>query len=444
MNSISLSDHFNYRRLLRFTLPSIIMMIFTSIYSVVDGLFVSNFVGITPFAAINLIFPFIQILGCFGFMFGAGGSALVSLTLGTGKKEQANQIFSMLTYLAIVLGVVLAVIGFIFIEPIAVLMGADETMLPYCVTYGRILLLSLPAFLLQNMFQNFLITAEKPTLGLFVTILAGVTNMCLDALFIVVFHWGLAGAAVATAIAQCVGGILPFIYFARKNSSLLKLGKLYFNGKMLLTTCINGSSELVTNISMSVVSILYNFQLMRFAGENGVAAYGAVMYVGFIFAAVFLGYSIGIAPVIGFHHGAQNTDELKGLFRKSNTLVIAANVVLAVAALFLSPTLARIFVGDEPALLEMTVTAFRFYSISVLFSGFNIFGSAFFTALNDGLVSAVISFLRTLVFQIATVLILPIFFELNGVWYSLFIAEILSFAVTLIFYITKRKTYRYW
>lgn len=444
MNSISLSDHFNYRRLLRFTLPSIIMMIFTSIYSVVDGLFVSNFVGITPFAAINLIFPFIQIMGCFGFMFGAGGSALVSLTLGTGKKEQANQIFSMLTYLAIVLGVLLAVLGFVFIEPIAVLMGADDTMLPYCVTYGRILLLSLPAFLLQNMFQNFLITAEKPTLGLFVTILAGVTNMCLDALFIIVFHWGLAGAAVATAIAQCVGGILPFVYFARKNSSLLKLGKMYFNGKMLLTTCINGSSELVTNISMSVVSILYNFQLMKFAGENGVAAYGAVMYVGFIFAAVFLGYSIGIAPVIGFHHGAQNTDELKGLFRKSNTLVISANIVLAIAALFLSPTLARIFVGDEPALLEMTVTAFRFYSVSVLFSGFNIFGSAFFTALNDGLVSAVISFLRTLVFQIATVLILPVFFELNGVWYSLFIAEILSFAVTMTFYITKRKTYRYW
>lgn len=444
MNSISLSDHFNYRRLLRFTLPSIIMMIFTSIYSVVDGLFVSNFVGITPFAAINLIFPFIQILGCFGFMFGAGGSALVSLTLGTGKKEQANQIFSMLTYLAIVLGVLLAVLGFVFIEPIAVLMGADDTMLPYCVTYGRILLLSLPAFLLQNMFQNFLITAEKPTLGLFVTILAGVTNMCLDALFIIVFHWGLAGAAIATAIAQCVGGVLPFIYFSRKNSSLLKLGKMYFNGKMLFTTCVNGSSELVTNISMSVVSILYNFQLMRFAGENGVAAYGAVMYVGFIFAAVFLGYSIGIAPVIGFHHGAQNTDELKGLFRKSNTLVISANIVLAIAALFLSPTLARIFVGDEPALLEMTVTAFRFYSVSVLFSGFNIFGSAFFTALNDGLVSAVISFLRTLVFQIATVLILPVFFELNGVWYSLFIAEILSFAVTMTFYITKRKTYRYW
>lgn len=443
MSNISLSDHFNYRKLLQFTLPSIIMMIFTSIYSVVDGLFVSNFVGITPFAAINLIFPFIQIMGCFGFMFGAGGSALVSLTLGTGKKEQANQIFSMLTYLALILGVVLAVLGFLFIEPIAILMGADEVMLPYCVTYGRILLLSLPAFLLQNMFQNFLITAEKPTLGLFVTILAGVTNMCLDALFIIVFHWGLAGAAVATAIAQCVGGILPFIYFARKNSSLLKLGKMYFNGKMLLTTCINGSSELVTNISMSVVSILYNFQLMKFSGENGVAAYGAVMYVGFIFAAVFLGYSIGVAPVIGFHHGAQNTKELKGLFKKSNTLVISADLLLALLALILSPTLARIFVGEEPVLLEMTVTAFRFYSISVLFSGFNIFGSAFFTALNDGLVSAVISFLRTLVFQIATVLILPVFFELNGVWYSLFIAEILSFAVTLTFYITKRKTYHY-
>lgn len=443
MSNIQLSDHFNYGRLLRFTLPSIVMMIFTSIYSVVDGLFVSNFVGITPFAALNLIYPFIQIFGCFGFMFGAGGSALVSLTLGTGKKKEANQIFSMLTYLALGLGILLSVIGIIFIEPIAILMGADEILLPYCITYGRILLISLPAFLLQNMFQNFLITAEKPTLGLIVTVLAGVTNICLDALFIVVFHWGLAGAAIATAIAQCVGGLLPFLYFARKNSSLLKLGKMFFNGKLLLTTCINGSSELVTNISMSVVSILYNFQLMRFAGENGVAAYGAVMYVGFIFAAVFLGYSIGVAPVIGFHYGAQNQDELKGLFRKSNTLVISANVLLAIAALMLSPFLARIFVGEDPVLLEMTETAFRFYSFSVLFSGFNIFGSAFFTALNDGPVSATISFLRTLIFQIVTVLALPVFFELNGVWYSLFVAEILSAIVTTGFYIAKRKTYHY-
>lgn len=441
--NIQLSDHFDYSRLFRFTLPSIIMMIFTSIYSVVDGLFVSNFVGITPFAAINLIFPFTQILGCVGFMFGAGGSALVSATLGMRNQERANRIFSMLTYITIISGIVLAIIGIIFIEPIAVLMGADEQLLPYCVVYGRILLAVLPAFMLQNLFQSFLITAGKPTLGLFVTITAGVTNMILDALFIVGFHWGLVGAAVATAIAQCIGGLIPLVYFARKNTSSLKLGKTFFDKKALFDSCTNGSSELVTNISMSVVSILYNLQLMKFAGENGVAAYGAVMYVGFIFAAIFLGYSIGVAPVIGYHYGAQNHSELQNLFRKSSTLVTSANVILAALAFVMSVPLAKLFVRHDTALLEMTVSAFHYYAISVLFSGFNIFGSAFFTALNNGIVSATISFLRTLLFQIASVLILPIFFGLNGVWYSLFVAEILASAVTFTFIIKKKNIYHY-
>lgn len=441
--NIQLSDHFDYSRLLRFTLPSIIMMIFTSIYSVVDGLFVSNFVGITPFAALNLIYPFIQILGCFGFMFGAGGSALVSATLGMRNQERADRIFSMLTYITIISGIILAIIGILFIEPIAVLMGADAELLPYCIIYGRILLAAIPAFMLQNLFQSFLITAGKPTLGLVVTIAAGITNMVLDALFIVGFHWGLVGAAAATAIAQCIGGLIPLIYFARKNTSSLKLGKTVFDKKALLVSCTNGSSELVTNISMSVVSILYNLQLMKFAGENGVAAYGAVMYVGFIFAAVFLGYSIGVAPVIGYHYGAQDHAELKNLFRKSITLVASANVILAALAFTLSVPLAKLFVRHDLALLEMTVSAFHYYAISVLFSGFNIFGSAFFTALNNGVVSATISFLRTLLFQIASVLILPIFFELNGVWYSLFAAEILASIVTFTFIIKKKNVYHY-
>lgn len=441
---IQLSDHFNYGKLLRFTLPTIVMMIFTSIYSVVDGFFVSNYVGITQFAAINLIMPFTQILGSFGFMFGAGGTALVSLSLGQGKKEKANSIFSMLVYVTLICGILLAVFGIVFIEPIALAMGADEALLPYSVTYGRILLAMLPAFMLQNLFQSFLVTAEKPFLGLLVTVGAGVTNMFLDALFIIGFRWGLVGAAVATIIAQFVGGIIPFIYFASKNTSELRLGKLQWDGKALVNTCTNGMSELVSNISMSVVSILYNYQLMKLAGENGVAAYGAVMYVGFIFAAVFLGYSIGVAPVIGFHYGAKNQDELKGLFRKSNTLVVGANIGLAAIAFGLSEPLAKLFVGSDVAVLDMTMTAFRFYSIAVLFSGFSIFGSAFFTALSNGVVSAVISFLRTLVFQVASVLILPIFFGLNGVWYSLFVAEIFAMFVTFTFYIIKRKEYQYY
>ena len=441
---IQLSDHFDYKRLLRFTLPSIVMMIFTSIYSVVDGIFISNFVGTTPFAAINLIFPFLQILGCVGFMFGAGGSALVSMTLGEGDSLRANRIFSLLIYVGLGVGVVFAALGCMFIEPIAVLMGADEALLPLCVTYGRIILLALPAFMIQNMLQSFLITAEKPKLGLGVTVAAGVTNMVLDALFIAVFRWELVGAAAATATAQLVGGVIPFVYFLRKNNSLLHLGKAHFDGRALLRTCTNGASELVTNISMSVVSMLYNFQLMRFEGEDGVAAYGAVMYVGFIFVAIFIGYSIGSAPVIGYHHGARNHGELKSLFRKSNALILVSGAVLAVLALVLASPLAHLFVrGGSERLVEMTVTAFRFYSISVIFSGVNIFGSSFFTALGDGAVSATISFLRMFAFQAVSVLVLPIFFEVNGIWYSLFLAEILSVIVTAVFYITKRKKYKY-
>lgn len=446
--NIQLSDHFSFKKLLTFTGPSIIMMIFTSIYSVVDGFFISNFVGITEFAAINLIMPFTQILGCIGFMFGAGGSALVSKTLGEKNDEKANRIFSMLVYIGICTGIVLSILGIIFIEPIARLLGADSVMLPHCVTYGRVLLCTLPFFMLQNMFQSFLITAERPSVGLAVTVGAGVTNMVLDALFIIVFKWSIVGAAAATAIAQIVGGIIPFIYFISGNNVRIHLCRTQFDIRAILSTCANGSSELVSNISMSIVSILYNFQLMKFAGSNGVAAYGAVMYVSFIFIAIFIGYSIGVAPVIGFHYGASNSDELKNLFKKSCTIIGSCAAVLFAIAFILSKPLAIFFLGsntavENPELIDMTVNAFKYFAISVLFSGFSIFGSAFFTALNDGAVSAAISFMRMLVFQIITVLILPIFFEINGIWYSFFTAEILSLAVTLFFLIKMRKKYNY-
>lgn len=443
-----MSDHFNYRKLILFTLPSVVMMIFTSIYSVVDGFFISNFVGKTEFAAINLIMPFTQILGCIGFMFGSGGSALVSKTLGEGDRKRASRIFSLLVYIALALGALLSVLGIIFLPLIAKLMGASDAMLPFCVTYGRILLSTLPAFMMQNMFQSFLVTAEKPTLGLFVTVAAGLTNMCLDALFIVVFKWGIVGAAVATSIAQIVGGVIPFVYFARKNTSLLKLCKTSFDKKAVFDACTNGSSELVSNISMSVVSILYNFKLMELAGEDGVAAYGAVMYVSFIFIAVFLGYSVGVAPVIGFHYGAGNKGELRGLLRRSLIMVGIAAVALAAISFGLSETLARFFLGaktvdQNPKLLGMTIDAFEFFALSTLFSGFSIFGSAFFTALGNGGVSAAISFLRTMLFQIAAVLILPIIFGLDGIWYSFLASELFAMLVTVAFLVGMRKKYEY-
>lgn len=440
---IQLSEHFNYKKLLRFTLPSIIMMIFTSIYSVVDGFFVSNFVGKTPFAAVNFIMPFLMILGAFGFMFGTGGSALISKTMGEGDKERAKQLFSLFIYVSAGCGVVIAAAGIIFIRPVAALLGADGTMLEDCVRYGRIILIALPAYMLQFEFQSFFVAAEKPHLGLVVTIAAGVTNMTLDALLVAVFSLGLVGAAAATAISQCVGGIIPLIYFLCPNSSILRLTRTKFDGRALFKACTNGASELMSNISMSIVGMLYNMQLIKYAGENGVAAYGVLMYVNFIFLAAFIGYSVGTAPIIGYNYGSGNHSELKNLLKKSLCLIGIFSVAMVVAAEGLAHPLASMFVGYDLELFKMTLRGFVIYSFSFLFSGIAIFGSSFFTALNDGLISALISFLRTLVFQVAAVLIFPLIWGIDGIWVSIVAAELMAVSVTVMFLLMKRKKYHY-
>ena len=442
-SKIQLSDHFTYSRLLRFVFPSIVMMIFTSIYGVVDGLFVSNYVGKTPFAAVNLIMPFLMIMGAVGFMFGTGGSAIVSKALGEGKSIKANQYFSMMVYVVIGCGIVLTLIGLIFLRPIAVAFGATGDMLENCVIYGRIILSALTAFMLQNVFQSFLVTAERPTLGLIVTIAAGVANMLLDFIFIAIFHWGIVGAAAATAISQFTGGLLPLIYFSRPNTSLLKLVKTKIDANILLKTCINGSSELMVNVSMSLVNILYNFQLMHYIGEDGIAAYGVIMYVSFIFAAIFIGYSIGSAPVIGYHYGAGNHSELKGLFQKSICLISLWNLLLTLIAIGTSLPLSHIFVGYDAELASLTRRGLYLYSLSFLITGFNIFSSAFFTALGNGVISASISFLRTLLFQVAAVLIIPFFLGPDGIWLSIVAAELLALIVTIFFFVKKGTYYHY-
>lgn len=441
--AIQLSDHFSYKKLLRFTLPSIIMMIFTSIYGVVDGFFVSNFVGKTPFAAVNFIMPFLMILGAIGFMFGTGGGALIAITMGEGDRERARRLFSLFVYVSAACAVVIAVFGIVFLRLIASFLGAEGQMLEDCVTYGRIILIALPAYILQFEFQSFFITAEKPQLGLWVTVAAGVTNMVLDALFIAVFDWGLVGAAAATAISQAVGGIVPLFYFAGNNGSLLRLTKTRFDGHALLRACANGSSELMSNVSMSLVGMLYNVQLMKYAGEDGVAAYGVLMYVNMIFLAMFIGYATGSAPIVGYHYGAQNHKELKGLLKKS--LVIIG--IFSVAMLGLSEVLARplsaMFVGYDEGLLLLTLRGFLIYSFSFLFAGIAIYGSSFFTALGNGLVSALISFLRTLVFQIAAVIVFPLIWELDGIWISIVATELMAAVVTVLFLVGMRKKYRY-
>lgn len=441
--NIQLSDHFTYRKLMHFCLPPIIMMIFTSIYGVVDGLFVSNFVGKTPFAAINLVMPFIMILGGFGFMVGTGGSALVAKTLGEGDSERANRYFTMMIKFTFFLGILLSILGIVFIRPIARILRATDEMLDDCVIYGRTVLIFNTAFMLQNTFQTFLAAAEKPKLGLYTTIAAGITNIILDALFIAVFKWGVAGAALATGISQCVGGVLPFIYFAKPNDSLLRITKTPVDAKIITSACINGSSELMSSISSSLVSMLYNLQLLKFAGENGVAAYGVLMYVQFIFIAFFIGYTIGTAPVISYHYGADNSSELKNMLRKSLILMSTAGVVMMIAAQLFAAPLAGIFVGYDAELMSMTKHAFKLFAFSFILSGINIFVSSFFTALNNGAISAAVSFMRTLVFQMISVLVLPMFFKIDGIWFAITVAELLAFAVSCMFLVLKRKKYKY-
>lgn len=440
---INLSDNFNYGKLLRFTFPSIIMLVFSSVYGVVDGYFVSNYAGKTSFAAVNFIMPVLMILGCIGFMFGTGGGALIAKTLGEKDDKKANEIFTMIVAVSVGVGVFLTVLGIALMPLISRLLGADGKMLYDSVLYGRIVTIGLPFYILQYEFQCLFATAGKPKLGLYVTAAAGVTNMVLDYLLVAVFPLGIIGAAAATAFSQLVGGVIPLIYFLRKNSSLLRFTKFKFDGRALFKTCTNGSSEFLSNIAMSVVSMLYNRQLMRYAGEDGVSAYGVLMYVGMIFMAVFVGYSVGVAPIVGYNYGAQNKEQLKNILRKSTVVIFVTAVVMFAASEFLSAPLSRIYVGYDQNLLEITVDAFKIFSFAFLFSGFAIFGSSFFTALNDGLTSALISFFRTLVFQAASVLIFPLIWDLDGIWISIVAADVMAVALTLVFVFAKRKKYGY-
>lgn len=441
--NISLSEHFTYKKLFLFTIPSIAMMIFTSIYGIVDGIFVSNIVGETAFTAVNFIMPVTMILGAVGFMFGAGGSALVSKTLGEGDREKANEIFSLIVYVSFGVGVVLAVIGIVFMRSVAEALGAEGEMLDSCVRYGRIVISALPMFMLQQEFQSLFITAERSRLGLVVTLIAGVLNMILDALFMAVFGWGVAGASAATGISQVAGGAIPIVYFFRKNGSLLKLGKARLDLRALGRTCSNGSSELVSMGSMSLVNMLYNTQLIKYAGEGGVAAYGVMMYVNLVFLAIFIGYSVGAAPVVGYNFGAKNHGELRNLRRKSTLIILVSSVIMLIVSELSAGVFAGIFIVDNQELYELTVSGFRFFSVSFLFAGINIFGSSFFTALNNGAISALISFLRTLVFQIAAVLILPLFFDTDGIFISVAAAELCACILTVVFLVAKRKKYNY-
>lgn len=440
---IQLSDHFTYNKLLRYSLPSIIMMVFVSLYGIMDGLFVSNFAGKTPFAAISLILPFVAALGSVGYMIGTGSAAIVAKTLGEGQRDKANQIFSMLIAFTAIIGVILTVIGLLIIRPVARVMGATGELLENCVRYGSIMLSFQTAFMIQTVFQSIFPVAEKPKLGLALTVTSGMIDILLNALFIIGFGWGVVGAAVSTVIGQIVGSAVPIFYFLRNNDSLLRFVKPIFHGGTVLKACSNGSSELMTALSSSVVGALCNLQLMKLAGENGIAAYGVIIYANYIFYAVFIGYSMGCAPIISYHYGAENHAELKNLFRKSLIIIGTGSALLTAVAIIFSDSIARLFVGYDPALLELSGHAFALYSVSFLICGFNIFGSAFFTALNNGLISATISFGRTLLFQAAAIMVLPVLIGIDGVWFAVTVSETMALVLTVFFFILKKNQYHY-
>lgn len=441
--STAFATSFSFKRLLKFVLPSIIMMVFTSIYGVVDGVFVSKFAGENAFAAVNLIMPVLMVFSSFGFMLGTGGAALVSKLLGEGKKKKANGLFSFVIIATVVLGVIFTAIGEIFMPDFARLLQAENETFDLCVLYGRICAGGITLFMLQNVFLSFFPVAEKSKLGLIFIVSAGLTNAGLDALFMAGFKWGIAGAAIATITGQAVGSIAPLIYFIFNRKCTLCISKPDFDFKALGATCANGSSELMTNVSLSVVNILYNNQLMNLVGQMGVSAYGVLMYVGYIFTSTFIGYSVGVSPIIGYNYGAQNKAELKNVLRKSLIIIAIASVVMCGLSMGLSIPLSQLFVGGNAQTLQLTQRAFLIYSFMFLPLGFNIFSSAFFTALNNGLVSAILSFMRLLVFQVLCIMTLPLLWGTDGVWASNVFAELIAIILTVSFLLGMRKKYGY-
>ena len=448
-HSIHLSDHFTYKKILRFTIYPILMMLITSIYWIVDGFFISNYVGPSAFAGVNLIFPVVMIVACIGFMFGSGGAALVSKKLGEGDSDGANKTFSLITYVTLGTGLILSLIFFFLVRPIA--MGfasinqveASEAMIDSAEVYGRIMVGGVFLYIMQGYFHSFFSVNEKSSLGFLFTLISGLTNMLLDYLLIGVFRAGVVGAACASLSGMFISAVGPFLYFRFGKNNLIKLGKPRWNLNEITQSIANGSSEFVSNVSGSIVTIVFNVQLLKYIGEVGVSAYGIIGYVCFVFFAIFIGYSIGIAPVIGYNYGAKNPVELTNVLRKSFVIISVSGVAMTLLSAGLADPITRIFSAGVGELHTLGVRAMRIFSICYLMAGFSMFGSSFFTALNNGLISALISFCRTLVFQLGSVFVLPLIVGVDGIWFSIIVAEFLSMVMTIIFISARRRKYGY-
>lgn len=437
-----MNRHFSLSALLKFTFPTICMMIFTSLYTVVDGFFVSNYVGKTALAAVNLVWPIIMILATIGLMTGTGGSALVAKTRGEGDDARANRYFSMLIFFTIAVALVLGAIGQAIMVPAIQLFGAEGDLLTSSITYGRWVMAALPFFALQFAFQVLFSTAGKPNYGFYVIVAAGLTNVILDWLFICVCGWGVSGAAIATGLGQVVGGLVPLIYFVRRNnSSFLRLTWAKPEWKPIGKACLNGSSELVSNIAMSLVSMLYNYQLMAYIGEDGVAAYSVIGYTAMIFSSILMGYALGSSPLMSFQYGARNQIEMRSILLKSLGLVGVGSVIMFLAAQWLAAPLSAIFVSYDSELLEFTVQAYKLYALAFLIMGIPIYLSALFTSLNNGVVSAIIAFMRTLVFECGAVILLPMIWGIDGIWLSVSVGELAASILAIGFLVALRKKY---
>ena len=425
--NIELAGHYTHRRIVRSVLPSIGMVLVTSIYSIVDGFFVANFAGKPGFAAVNLTFPAIMMIGSLGLMIGTGGAALVAKIKGEGYPEKANRVFTMLVQFCLALGVVMGVALAIGAPAVARWLGADAPMMDECVTYIRLNMIGMPGFVLQCAFQSFYMAAERPQLGTLMSVVAGVTNVVLDAILVWALGLGVTGAAIATTAGCLVGGLFPLFYFSsRHNRGTLRIVPTRILWPYIGKACTNGLSEYVGSIAMNIVTMCYNLQLMRYLGEDGVSAYGVVMYIAFIFAAVFIGYNIGITPIIGYHYGADDLHEQRSLFYKSLSIIGVLGVLMTLSAELFAGPLARVFVGYDKALTALTIRAMRLYMLAFLINGINMFVSALFTGLNNGVVSAVASFTRTLVFEMACVWLLPVLLGIDGIWVAWPIAEVLA------------------
>lgn len=426
----SIGREFGFFSLLKFALPSVIMMMVMGLYSMVDSMFVSRFVSTNALSAINVVYPVINLLIGLGVMLASGGSAVIAAKMGAGKTDEARRDFSMIVTIGLASSIVIAVAGLIFIRPIVTFLGASELLVDYAVTYLAIILMFAPANMLQMLFQMFFVTAGRPGLGLTFIIGAGLVNAVLDYVFIVPLGMGIAGAALATGIGYLIPAAAGLIFFFGKKKELY-FTKPKFSAAVLGSSCSNGSSEMVSNLSMAVVTLVFNRIMMNLAGEDGVAAVTIVMYAQFLLSSIFMGFSLGVQPVISFHHGAGNRRNLKGIYRHCIVFIAIAAVSVFAVAMTLGPTLTTIFTPKDTNVWTLAVRGFMILPFCFLLEGFSIYASAAFTALGDGKTSALISFLRTFLFILTGLLTLPLAFGIDGVWLAVPVAELCSVLVVI-------------